>query len=106
MKDETLETKMRAFVGHTETIYMPGRGPDGLEVIPYGAALRIAREHAEARARPLREALERVVEDGPVCDERCTNENCRYANARAALAAEQAHAEARREPRDEQEQHA
>lgn len=52
--NENLEMKMRYEAAPAHTV------PFGQDVLAVQDAIDIAREHAEARARPLREALERV----------------------------------------------
>jgi hypothetical protein len=95
MKDETLETKMRAVAFDLDGETSPGDETDAVGLIQ---ALRIAREHAEARAGPLVAVLQAaqawlMVDNDPHAANLITGIN-------AALAAEQAHAEVRREPRE------
>jgi hypothetical protein len=94
MKDETLETKMRAVAFDLDGETSPGDETDAVGLIQ---ALRIAREYAAERTAPLVAALERLI--GVYKRIPGTNERL-VLDTELALAAEQAHAEARREPRE------
>jgi hypothetical protein len=96
MKDETLETKMReaaeAVTDRNQRTVMA--------LHPFDAT-RIAREHAEARARPrdmLIDGLERLLTAYRTGGRPSEATFKNIEKAKAQIAAEQAHAEARREP--------
>jgi hypothetical protein len=106
MKDETLEQlfaplrgDIRAYRHEDGTHWERVLNPTGMVVIA-SQAIAVAREHAEARARPLVEALERVLEHMGTCVMPHEVPHCPVCAAEAAIEAEQAHAEARREPRE------
>jgi hypothetical protein len=114
MKDETLETKMeagtlslaqrmKACATHNVLHWMTA-----VEVASEhcDATIRIAREHAEARVAPrdmLIDGLERLLTAYRIGGRPSEATLTKIEKAKAQIAAEQAHAEARREPREGEE---